>query len=80
MTTHVQMWGHSLALRLPKRLADELGIKPDTEVEITTKEGAIVITPIRQTDPSLDELLATFKEEHQEGEFLTGAPVGREVW
>lgn len=33
----VAKWGNSLAVRLPKRLVDELGLKPGDEIEITPK-------------------------------------------
>ena len=33
---HVSKWGNSLAVRLPKALVDDLGLKPGDELEIVS--------------------------------------------
>jgi antitoxin MazE len=35
----VAKWGKSLAVRLPKRLVDEMKLKPGDEVEVVKAEG-----------------------------------------
>lgn len=35
METRVQKWGNSLALRIPKLLAIQIGIEPNSPVELT---------------------------------------------
>jgi len=35
----VAKWGNSLAVRLPKRLVDEMKLKPGDEVEVVKAEG-----------------------------------------
>jgi antitoxin MazE len=39
MKVKIAKWGNSVAMRLPKRLADELGLKPGRTVELQ-KEGS----------------------------------------
>jgi len=40
----VSKWGNSLAVRLPKALVDELGLKEGDELEIVTaRQGAIEV-------------------------------------
>ena len=34
--TKVAKWGNSLAVRLPKTLVEDLGLKPDNEVEVVS--------------------------------------------
>ena len=46
MRTRVQKWGNSLALRIPKSFADEVGLEKETTVEVSLSEGTLVITPI----------------------------------
>ena len=36
----VAKWGNSLAVRLPKKLVDELGLKPGDEVDIVKADAA----------------------------------------
>ena len=43
MLTRIQKWGNSLALRIPKRLADQIGLQPNMPVEIVVTEGKLTI-------------------------------------
>ncbi|MFC1957266.1 AbrB/MazE/SpoVT family DNA-binding domain-containing protein [Chloroflexota bacterium] len=46
MKTRVQKWGNSLALRIPKPFATEVGLQRETTVEISLANGKLIITPI----------------------------------
>jgi len=81
MLAKVQKWGNSLALRLPKTLADETNLQIDSAVEITVRDHTIVIKPLlRKGTYDLDQLLSEVTPEncHVESDF--GDPIGREVW
>ena len=80
MTTRVQKWGNSLGLRIPKPYAEEAGIEADSAVEITVRDGIILITPKRDKKRTLKEIVAGIDEEicHRESDW--GEPVGREIW
>ena len=81
MLAKVQKWGNSLALRLPKALADEVDVHLDSPVEITVRGHTIVIEPVREKRRyDLDELLAGVEPENLHGETDFGSPVGKEVW
>lgn len=81
MLAKVQKWGNSLALRLPKALADAADVHLDSSVEITVRDHMIVIEPLRhKRSYDLDELLAGVKPENLHGEAEFGRPVGKEVW
>lgn len=81
MRAKVQKWGNSLALRLPKALAEEAKIQHGSPVEITIRGNKIVIEAIRERKRyDLDELLAGVKPENLHGETDFGSPVGKEVW
>lgn len=43
MTTKIQKWGNSLAVRLPKQLIIRLGLREGSEVMIDEREQAMVI-------------------------------------
>jgi antitoxin MazE len=80
MRTRVQKWGNSLALRIPKSFADEVGLQKETSVEVSLAEGKLVITPIAKPMLNLNQLLAGITKENLHHEVDTGPAVGKEVW
>ena len=80
MEARVQKWGNSLALRIPKPFATEAGIEEDSSVQIELVEGRLVITPVAEPHPTLEELLARVTEGNLHGEVTAGPAVGREAW
>jgi antitoxin MazE len=80
MHSRVQKWGNSLALRIPKSFATEIGLADDTPVEISLVEGKLVITPLPVPSYSLAELLAQITPENIHAEQDTSAAEGNEVW
>ena len=58
MRTRVQKWGNSLALRIPKSFAKEVGLCENLAVDLSVKEGKLVIQPDSEEPLSLDDLLA----------------------
>ena len=57
---HVAKWGNSLAVRLPKKLVDELGLKEGDEVKLTRQEnGDIGVGRNKAREEALKRLLAT---------------------
>ena len=46
MKARIQMWGNSLALRIPKALAEEVHVQLNTQVEISLVDGKIVVEPV----------------------------------
>lgn len=80
MLTKAQKWGNSLAIRLPKTVAEECGIEVDSPVEIVRKDNLIIIKPIRGKGFSLDSLLADITTDNLHSEVPTGKPAGKEIW
>lgn len=80
MKTRVQKWGNSLALRIPKTVAAEAGLRLDAAVELSLVEGKLVVQPIRPQPLTLEELLRGVTDENLPGEWETGPAVGKEVW
>jgi antitoxin MazE len=80
MKTRVQKWGNSLAVRIPKAVADETGLRADAPVEMSVEAGGIVVRPSKRPPLRLEDLLkgVTSKNIHGEADF--GPPVGREAW
>ncbi|RJP34866.1 MAG: AbrB/MazE/SpoVT family DNA-binding domain-containing protein [Candidatus Omnitrophota bacterium] len=80
MKTHVQKWGNSLALRIPKSFAAEAGLHAAAAVELSLIEGSLVVQPIKPKPLSLDQLMRGITDENLPGEWDTGPAVGKEVW
>jgi len=76
MANTVSRWGNSLAVRIPKALAEQAGLVEGCVVEMTVADGAMVV---RAQGPvyTLDELV---KGMTRQKEISTGRPQGREVW
>ncbi|HET7620205.1 MAG TPA: AbrB/MazE/SpoVT family DNA-binding domain-containing protein [Vicinamibacterales bacterium] len=78
MTTRVAIWGNSLAVRLPRAVAEEAEVKDGDAVEVTIERGVIVVRPAKKRY-TIEELVADIRPEDR-GEIDWGPPVGKEVW
>ncbi len=82
MVTRVQKWGNSQGLRLARQVLEETHIAVGDAVDVSTRDGLIVITPVRRVrgKHSLRELVSRIPKNYQGGELEWGKPVGREAW
>lgn len=80
MEARVRRWGNSLGVRIPKALAAEAGIAEDSEVDLSVKNGEVVVRPLRRAKHTLQSLLAKVTEENKHDEIDFGPPVGKEIW
>lgn len=79
MPTTLQRWGNSLAVRLPRPLLDQLGVREGAQLELRVEGERLVITRARRR-PSLQDLLFGYTAEDRPGEVDWGQPAGREIW
>ncbi len=79
MQVRIRKWGNSLALRIPKSLAEDSGVHTGSVVELRLVRGKLVATPVRG-DYELEELLSEVSKANLHGEIDSGKAVGREVW
>ena len=80
MKTRVQKWGNSLALRIPKSFATEVGLQRESSVEISLANDKLIITPIAKPKPTLKQFLSKVTKTNMHHEIDTGATVGNETW
>jgi len=78
MTVAVKKWGNSLALRIPKDIAQTLHIENDSILELNIKNGALVIEPQNKT--LLENLVFRIDTSNLHHEVDTGKAVGNEAW
>jgi len=76
----VQRWGNSLAVRIPKPFALEIGLEQNTLVNVTISEGKLLLEPIVEPKYTLEQLLAEVTADNLHYEVDTGEAVGNEVW
>ena len=82
MLTKIQKWGNSQGIRLTKNLLADVQIGVGDEVDISVKDGIMIITPAKKIRGkySLKDLVSRIPENYQTGEVDWGEPVGKEVW
>jgi antitoxin MazE len=78
MHAQVKQWGNSLALRVPKPLADEAGLVDGSEVHLTFTDGRLVVEPAKRY--RLADLLAGVTDENLHAAIDDGPSVGHEEW
>ena len=78
MTVSIKKWGNSLALRIPKDIAHTLNIENNSTLELTIKDGALVIEPQKNT--LLESLVSQIDVDNLHVETDTGKVVGNEEW
>ena len=79
VTTKIQKWGNSFAIRIPKEFIEELNLKQGSEIELRKIDDTLQIIP-KKRKPTLEELMAKITPENQHDEIDWGTPQGKEVW
>jgi antitoxin MazE len=84
MIVEFRKWGNSLAVRIPRSYANAIHASDGKRVELTIKNGALVLQPLakprRKRRYSLDELLAGMTRDNVPQEVAWGPPRGNEAW
>jgi antitoxin MazE len=80
MQTKVQKWGNSLGVRIPRGLAEEVGVGAGTEVSLTAKDGELVLRPSVPSRLRLADLIASVTPENIHACVDTGDAVGAEAF
>ena len=80
MKMRVQRWGDSLAICIPKPIADEIGLAANDEVEIASRNGQLILTTVKSQSYSLDALLNGITPDNRPDDWDMGLPAGKERW
>jgi len=80
MKTTAQKWGNSLAIRVPKSVAVQVGLKAQDDLDIEVQDGNVVLKPHLRRVYHLEDLVKRISPKNVHGEIDTGTPVGREIW
>lgn len=80
MKTRIRKWGNSLALRSPKRFAEESNLHENTAVDVSVRAGKLVEDAIEEPQLTLEDLVAKIRPMNRHAEVASGNHVGNEVW
>jgi len=80
MKARVSKWGNSLAVRIPRAFAEDLGVGRDSSVELTVEDGCLLIRPSVAPMYELEALLASVTPKNLHTETDLGSPMGKEAW
>jgi antitoxin MazE len=80
MKTQIRKWGNSLAVRIPKAFAANLGLVQESSVELALEDGNLVVRPSPSPKYQLSELLDRVSEDNLHNEEDYGRAVGNEEW
>ena len=73
----VGKWGSSLAVRIPKTVADQCGISEGSLLDMEVRSGQLVV---RRRKYDLEVLVSQITPENQHPEIFDGPPRGHEEW
>lgn len=76
----MQKWGNSLGVRIPRGLAEEVGLGAGTEGSLSAQDGELVVKPSVPARLNLDDLLAEVSEDTLHASVETGSAVGAEIF
>ena len=79
MTTKIQKWGNSLAVRVPKIFAQNLNLRKGTTIYLEQLGNSIVISSSRPKY-TLEDMLKGITKKNRHKEIDWGPPRGKEIW
>jgi antitoxin MazE len=80
MIATTQKWGNSLAVRIPKTIAQDIRLQAGSLVALTIRNGQLLIQPQSKPAFRLNQLLKGIHRRNLHQETDTGQPVGTEAW
>lgn len=73
-------WGNNLGVRLPAAVARAAHLHADQRVRVAVEDGRVVISPLADTPPTLEQRLARFDPARHGGEAMASEALGAEKW
>ena len=79
MRAHMLKWGNSLAVRIPKPVAEEANLTEGDAIEIEVDaEGSVQLSRVGKV-PTLAQLVSQITPENRYSELSSGPEVGKEA-
>ena len=78
MTSKIQKWGNSIAVRIPKTIIEKASLSVNSEIEIEYKNQKIIIFS-KKKPVQLKDLLSQITKDNLHTED-SDAKLGKEIW
>lgn len=75
--SHIAKWGDSLAVRIPKPIAEQWGVREGSAIELSTRGDRVVM---RKRGYRLADMLSQINPDNLHAEQDTGPAQGAEAW
>lgn len=76
----IRPWGNSVGIRLPKAVTEKAGVRAGQKLDISLRNGSIVLTPVAASGQTLDSLLAGITADNLHSAIEVEEPKGNEEW
>jgi len=76
----IKRWGNNLGVRLPVGVARAAHLHADQPVRVEVDNGRVIITPLENVQPTLEQRLERFDPARHGGEAMPTKAVGAEQW
>ncbi len=80
MKAQVAKWGNSLAVRIPKAVAEKARLRRGDHIELRVSRSGAVEIRSRKPKPTLAKLIRAITPENRHRETDWGAARGNELW
>ncbi|MGA7109383.1 MAG: AbrB/MazE/SpoVT family DNA-binding domain-containing protein [Terracidiphilus sp.] len=78
MRAQVLKWGNSLAVRIPKPVAEDVRFQAGDALEITVEDGILQLHRVSKV-PTLAQMVAQITPDNRYAEVSPGSEIGKEV-
>lgn len=80
MKTQLAKWGNSLAVRIPKQVADSARLRKGDLLDLSLSRRRVIRIRAARSRPSLAKLVRRITARNRHTEIAWGKPVGNELW
>ncbi len=80
MKTQLAKWGNSMAVRIPKAVAEAARLRPGDQLELAVEDSGTLRIRKKKSKPKLSQLIRGITPENLHRETDWGAPAGKELW
>jgi antitoxin MazE len=80
MKTQLARWGNSMAVRIPKAVAEAARLRPGDQLEMAVEDSGTLRIRKKKGKQKLSDLVRAITPENLHAESDWGAPAGKELW
>ena len=80
MKTQVARWGNSMAVRIPKAIAEAAKLRPGDHLELAVEGSGVVRIRKKKGTSKLRDLIREITATNLHAEIDWGGPEGKELW